>query len=65
MGEEPPKPSHPSFREIGPAWVAAVAALITALTGAGFFVGRATASSNDVPQTNQQASSASQSTNRG
>jgi hypothetical protein len=29
--------------ELGPVWITAIAALITALTGAGFFVGRSTA----------------------
>lgn len=43
MGEEPSKPQRPSFREIGPAWITAIAALIAALAGAGFFAGRVTA----------------------
>lgn len=33
------------FGELGPAWITAIAALIVALTGAGFFVGHVTASS--------------------
>jgi hypothetical protein len=45
-GQEPSKPHGPRFREIGPAWITAIAALIAALAGAGFFAGRVTASNN-------------------
>lgn len=31
------------FRELGPVWITAISGLIVALTGAGFFAGRATA----------------------
>lgn len=34
------------FAELGPAWIASIGTLIVALTGAGFFAGRATATSS-------------------
>jgi len=37
--------------EVGPAWLGAIAALIAALTSAGFFAGRVTASSASAPLT--------------
>jgi hypothetical protein len=36
------------FAELGPAWITALATLIVALTGAGFFVGRASVTSSPV-----------------
>lgn len=39
----------PSFREFGPAWITAISALIVALTGAGFFAGRASAPQGTAP----------------
>lgn len=39
--KEPSKPNRPSLREIGPAWITAIAALIASLTGVGgFFLGQ-------------------------
>lgn len=40
---QPPRRRWASLAEVGPKWLFAIAALITALTGAGFFAGRATA----------------------
>lgn len=42
--------------ELGPAWITAIAALIAALTGVGFFAGRTTApSTNTAPRTSTAA----------
>lgn len=38
------------FAELGPAWIASLATLIVALTGAGFFAGRVSASSSQSAQ---------------
>jgi hypothetical protein len=38
-----PEPKTSGWGELGPKWITAIAALLTALTGAGFFIGRSTA----------------------
>jgi hypothetical protein len=51
VGEGIAKPGHPSFSQIGPAWIAAIAALISAVVAtAAFFAGRVTASGGDLSQ---------------
>lgn len=41
LGDEASRRHRPSIREVAPAWIAAIATLLVALTGAGFFAGRA------------------------
>ena len=52
------KPSRPSIREIGPAWITAIATLIIALTGTGFFIGQKSAQTGSAPS-GQNAAAAS------
>ncbi|ATL70788.1 hypothetical protein CRH09_36000 [Nocardia terpenica] len=60
---EPPKTKNDKkgFGELGPAWIGAIATLITALTGAGFFVGRSTAPA-PVPSAHSSVTEAIQAT---
>jgi hypothetical protein len=44
--QSPKKDRRGRLAELGPAWITAIASLIVALTGAGFFVGRASVTSN-------------------
>jgi len=43
VSNRPPRRGWARLGELGPAWITAIAALIVALTGAGFFAGRVTA----------------------
>jgi len=46
---------RPRLLQLGPAWITAIAGLITALTAAGFFAGRATAPAGPPPTTTSAA----------
>ncbi|NKY27923.1 hypothetical protein [Nocardia gamkensis] len=57
-GPPTPEPVHSRrarLHEIGPAWITAISGLIVALTGAGVFVGRATAPVSAPPATSTSA----------
>jgi len=47
--QEPKKSGMTRFAELGPAWIGALATLVVALTGAGFFAGRATTQATPQP----------------
>jgi hypothetical protein len=47
----PPGKKKWKIWDAGPAWIAAIAALLTAMTGAGFFVGRVSAAPVSAPLT--------------
>src|ERR1700733_10068495 len=47
--QETKKSGTSRFAELGPAWIGALATLIVALTGAGFFAGRATSQATPQP----------------
>lgn len=52
----PSRPPRPGFRELGPAWISAIAALIAAVSGiGGFAAGRSTTSGDNLEPSQQQA----------
>jgi hypothetical protein len=48
--QQPQRSAWARFAELGPAWIASIGTLIVALTGAGFFAGRATGAASSPPK---------------